>query len=510
MNIVKSPRFFVSANIFFRLTWLYLLLPLFFFALWWLRPQVGIPLLLLFILAMVSLWRAPSSLRWETSIWDVLGGMFLSGTWVVLSGVGGYAFQNWDHHWRNAVFRDLIRYSWPVCYAATSKGCVQMLVYYIGYWLPAAWVGKRGGWEVANAALFLWTWMGTLLVGAQVALRLRWPFWKSMLLLIFFSGMDALGVLLFSPVYPSLWPPIQHLEIWAGNLQYSSFTTALFWVFNQALPSWMALLLLLNGGEKLPLLFLWALMFFFAPFPALGVLPFLIAQLLDVGHSVHGFSFKRLLLSQFNLPNLVGLLTGMIAFSYFSVNIAAQNRTFQSIPPLHLLIFFLIEGGLLWMLLWKNRLRDPRWWIVGFLLMVLPLYKVGEGNDFVMRASIPALFFLMIWSGEELSFSMGWRRALLLLILGIGTLTPLYEINRSIYRSLSFYLSPPANAITQDLGPIRHLTLDAPPEADHPASLFADRIQSLVNVEDKLSKNFLANPQKSFFYRFLMREKKIR
>jgi len=509
MNIAKSSPFPISASLLFRLAWLYLLLPLFLFALWWLRLQVGIPLILLLALAMVSLWRAPSHVRLEMSAGGVLGGSLLGIAWVLLSGVGGYAFQNWDHHWRNAVFHDLIDYSWPVCYAATGRGCVQMLVYYIGYWLPAAWVGKRGGWEMANAALFLWTWVGVLLAAALVALRLRWPLWKAMFLLIFFSGMDALGVLLFPQAYPTLWPPIQHLEIWAGSLQYSSFTTALFWVFNQALPAWIGLGLLVNGDEKLPLLLLWALMFFFAPLPALGMLPFLVVQWLEAGRSARGFSWKRLLFSQLTLPNLVGFLIGMIAFSYFSVNTAAQNRAFQAIPPLLLLRFFLLEGGALWMLLGKSRLGDPRWWLVGILLLLLPFYKVGSANDFVMRASIPPLFFLMIWSGEELFRASGWRRALLVLILGIGMLTPLYEINRSIYRSLSFYLSPPKNATAQDLEPIRHLTLDVPPEADHPASLVADRIRSLVNVEDKLSRNFLANPQKAFFYRFLMREKRV-
>ncbi len=167
--------------------------------------------------------------------------LLLTGLWVFLSGVGGYAFQNWDHHWRNAVLHDLITYNWPVVYSSPEKGPITMLVYYVGYWLPAALAGKIFGWQAANFVLFLWTWLGVFLVISHLSLKLKTTALKAALLLIFFSGMDALGVLLFANEYPTLWPPIQHLEIWSGNLQYSSFTTQLFWVFNQVIPAWLCM-----------------------------------------------------------------------------------------------------------------------------------------------------------------------------------------------------------------------------------------------------------------------------
>jgi hypothetical protein len=90
--------------------------------------------------------------------------------WVLFSGIGGFGYQNGDHHFRNAIFRDLITHEWPVIYDIQGielnhplKGKTFMLVYYIGYWLPSAVVGKLFGWSAANFSLFLWTVLGLFL-----------------------------------------------------------------------------------------------------------------------------------------------------------------------------------------------------------------------------------------------------------------------------------------------------------------------------------------------------------
>ena len=103
----------------------------------------------------------------------------------------------------------------------------------------------------------------------------------AILFFIFFSGMDALGVLFFAKGYPTLFPPIQHLEIWAGNLQYSSFTTQLFWFFNQALPAWLCIILVLNANKLDAKILSGALCVFFAPLAAVGLFPYLLIDSLD-------------------------------------------------------------------------------------------------------------------------------------------------------------------------------------------------------------------------------------
>jgi len=437
--------------------------------------------------------------------------LFLTGLWVLLSGVGGYTFQNWDHHWRNAVLHDIITYNWPVIYSSPEKGPITMLVYYVGYFLPAALTGKMFGWQAANFVLFLWTWLGVFLATLHLSLKLKTSAVKVILLLIFFSGMDALGALLFARDYPTLWPPIQHLEIWSGNLQYSSFTTQLFWVFNQAVPAWLCCVLILESDSSLSdfqkqasglqsqKIFIWSLCFFFAPLAALGLFPYLLIEWFK--QTDFKSPFKNLRVDLLLASGVVVL----ISYLFFSSNTAAQERGLQAIALKDFLSFFLLEGGILSLVLAPLKWRDPRWAVTGLLLAVIPFIQFGSGRDFVMRASIAPLFYLMMMTGEAIFQKTTPRLVLitLYLLLALGSLTPLYEINRSIYRTYEYYSLIPSQRAQPTSEVVTHLEQPGAPEDEHPNMLVADEIKTLKFMNDKLSKNFIANVRQSLYYRYI-------
>jgi len=234
-----------------RITILYLIIPFIIFCMGWLRLSVAIPATAIILWATWLLLKQDSRAQLPISNSQFPFYLLLiTGIWVLLSGVGGYTFQNWDHNWRNAVLHDLISYDWPVFYSTPESGPVKMLVYYVGYWLPSALVGKLLGWQAANFFLFLWTWLGIFLVALHLASALKTSTVKAILLLIFFSGMDVLGTLFLSPEYPTLFPAVTHLEIWNGSLQYSSFTTQLFWVFNQSVPAWLCIAAIITLSNR--------------------------------------------------------------------------------------------------------------------------------------------------------------------------------------------------------------------------------------------------------------------
>jgi hypothetical protein len=493
-----------------RVTILYLTLPFVVFCMGWLRLPIALPA------AVVILWAASQYLKRTShnhSPFSVshfsISVLLITGAWVLLSGVGGYAFQNWDHHWRNAVLRDLITYNWPVVYSSPDKGPINILVYYVGYWLPAALPGKLLGWKFANLFLFLWTWLGVLLTILHLKLKLKTSLLKIALLLILFSGADALGTLFFAQEYPTLWPPIQHLEIWAGSLQYSAFTTQLFWVFNQAIPAWLCIVLilesdsLLSDGALLQVtekIFIWSLCFFFAPLASIGLFPYLLIEWFKRTNIKNPFKDIR-----FDLL-FAGVLIVIISYLFFSANTAAQERGFQSLAVKDFAVFFLLEGGLFWLLLAPRLWRDPRWVVTGVLLVMIPFIQIGSGRDFVMRASIAPLFYLMIMTGDALFQNTTPRllRLAFFILFLIGALTPLYEINRSIYRTFEYYILLDDNQRAQpDLGPLTHLEQGVAPELEHPGALISDKIQTLKFMDDKLSKNFIANVRQSLYYRYL-------
>jgi hypothetical protein len=95
-------------------------------------------------------------------------------------------------------------------------------------------------------------------------------------------------------------------------------------------------------------------------------------------------------------------------------------------------------------------------------------------------------------------------RFTLYVLLLIGALTPLYEIDRSIYRTAQYYFLTDDSQHTQPgSDTVTHLEQGVAPELEHPNTLTADDIRTLKFMDDKLSKNFIANVRQSLYYRYI-------
>lgn len=247
---------------------------------------------------------------------------------------------------------------------------------------------------------------------------------------------------------------------------------------------------------------IWSLCFFFAPLASIGLLPYLLIEWIRQARLDLTALLKTL---RIDLLLAAGVIV-IISYFFFSSNTAAQERGLQSLALEDVIVFFLLEGGILWLLLAPRLWRDPRWMVTGLLLFFIPFVQVGNGRDFVMRASIAPLFYLMVWSGEIIFQNIGTRmhRTAIAIVLVIGALTPLYEINRSVYRTFEYYfLLDESQRVEPTAEQVTHLEQGGAPEAEHPGSLVADEIQTLMFMNDKLSKNFIANVRQSIFYRYL-------
>ena len=111
--------------------------PIYYFFLGFLKTYVSVSISVLFLGLIVLNWRAAPlddssvQISRRNLIFTVFGIM----VWVALSGIGGFAFQNTDLHIRNAIFRDLITYDWPVKYFTNpvNPSIPYSLVYYTGF-----------------------------------------------------------------------------------------------------------------------------------------------------------------------------------------------------------------------------------------------------------------------------------------------------------------------------------------------------------------------------------------
>ncbi len=427
------------------LIYLYLALPVIIFMAGWLKWYWALPFCLLTVYACIRGFTESVRTRclaikgrvnWKT----VLAVFFLIVLWVFLSGVGGFCYQNSDHAVRNAIFRALVERSWPVISYNGKRG----LIYYIGFWLPAACIGKIFGLEAGYAVQLIWAVLGVFITYYLICVYRGKTDLLPIVFLIFFSGLDYVGTCIYAGEGMDL-SLAAHLEWWAENIQFTSTTSQLFWVFNQAIPAWVATMLILVQKNSKSMLFLLALSMLTSTIPFVGLIPIAICLYIRFVREDRS-RWKEV----FTFQNVVGVIViGGVSFLYLIGNISgneigqAEVSAVSAEPAavlLRYLLFYFLEFGIYLCFIWKYRRKDPLFWLLIGILTVCPLIRVGSGADFCMRASVPALLVLMIFCMEafEKRRQDGKRGVFVAycVVLLLGAITPFNEIHRTIKTSV--------------------------------------------------------------------------
>jgi hypothetical protein len=436
------------------LTIFYLAIPILIFLLGWLRLPIATALTIILLLAIYLFIKSFRQVETVKKSDDdacvsvsklciaLLPGIFM----VVISGAGGWGFQDADWWKHNAILKDLINGNWPVIYN-NAEGSA-MMVYYIAYYLPAALIGKWFGWQAANHALFLITLMGVVLsILWVIALTRTHPFVGGIMFFLF-SGMDIIGQIITNA------SPWYHIEWWARIGQYSSNAALLFWVPQQALSGWLItslfLCCILNQTFHRHWLFLFSLSFLWSPFIAIGLFP-LFAGILIINYTRSRYYLDDMV----SFPNFAGIIVGLVIFLYFFsrldyyplpayVKQLAQggfmwNFTQNSFWSMYIL-FVLLEFFILSIFVYyfrkpeKNCDEIKLLVFAVFILISLPFFKYGLHNDLVMRASIPSLFVVLVSTVKTIGTSKlkKYAYAAIVCIIAIGSVTPAMETSRHL------------------------------------------------------------------------------
>lgn len=182
-------------NLFNAIAYLYVLLPIMIFLLGWTRWFIAIPGVI--VLAICWFQMSKDDLMFDLPKLDkhqmeiLAFVLMIIVLWVYLSGIGKFVFQNTDHDCRNPIFDILVNYKWPATRQVLSETgmTTKGLIYYIGFWMPAAVVGKLFGLTAGYCFQALWAVIGIFLVYMLISSILKeikiWP----LLVMIFFSGM---------------------------------------------------------------------------------------------------------------------------------------------------------------------------------------------------------------------------------------------------------------------------------------------------------------------------------
>ncbi|MGA2267835.1 MAG: hypothetical protein ABSH44_05125 [Bryobacteraceae bacterium] len=418
----------------------YLLLPVLLFLVGYLRWYYGIPLAAVLVVLLVL--EAPR--RWPAA-WPrpAVPVIVLLLVWTALSGLGGLGYQNHDYQKHNGILKTLVEQPWPPVLAdCGSDGQDCPLLYYVGFYLPSATVGRLWGWSAANHAFFLYGLVGVLLAARWFQELSGRKGWLVVLYFVLFSGLDFLGYWAGSRSLPPLG---QHLEPWPHlYCQFNSMTVALFWVPQHALPAWLTTAMVLDRVTRLGtvrgLWCLGALLLLFSPLVAAGLMPFL----LYATWQCRG----RGLWSPANL-GAACLLVPVLAAYYASSALHAVHGplwAFVNLPHRlpGLVAFYLLELAPFAYLYWRRPSRDlpdtDRGWfcLAVVVLLGLPLYVFGYYGDLCLRGSMPAMFVVAVWTARTAAqwlAAPGWRRWVFVTIFAVGSLTA----GEEIWRSLSHY-----------------------------------------------------------------------
>lgn len=452
----------MKANSMKMVTYAYIFLPIICFFAGWLKIWIAIPSCIIFIVLLIRMVTNKEQTVWipnDLCLLDIIPVVIIIAFWVYFSGIGGMVFQNKDHWWRNEIFNLLVTKEWPVVSTMQMSDGVsdRGLIYYIGFWLPAAVVGKVFGVEAGYHFQMIWAFLGVL-----ITYYLMCEFWGKIsmgpiLCLIFFSGLDIIGCILLKVDLASL-DPFMHLEWWSG-FQFSSFTTQLFWVFNQAIYAWVITLMILRQETNRYVIIIWSCGLLNCTLPFVGMIPFLIYQVVRNCKKSLGDKEKLTKLNKIwsaivdsrllSVENIIGGIIGIISFIYLVGNISASNSgstiNYSKGYLFMYCTFIILEVGLYAFVIYPYQKKKALYWICIITLLICPWIRVGSGSDFCMRASIPALLVFM------LVFMDSWRCAkkegkkviywscLLLFIL--GAVTSISEIWRTTKNTSELYQS---------------------------------------------------------------------
>jgi hypothetical protein len=438
--------FWLTDRLLQRLCLAYLFLPYFIFCVAWLSWPFAILFGGLGLFVFLNSWSLNSGQKEIDALFKnskkkfiYIGVVF--GVFIFFSGIGSYTFQNYDHLYRNAIFRDLVSHTWPVKYQVKGfpghifEGKETVMTYYMGFFLPAALLGKVLGFAFAKFFLLVWSFLGLCLCYLQVCRYWKSVGWKSLCLFLGWGTLFYIGALY---KYPFREIVEEKSWLWAGMVLYADSNIGLvYYTFNQSLTAWLIIMIVVQGQFPRQMFFWYSICFFLSPFAFVGLAPFVLYYIFkDKGiYRVKDF---------ISIENILGALSVLIlTYVYLSNNKAGQFFQILEHRPKIFMVFMLLSwlGIAVWLGL--SQFKNKVFWLVCLVLFPLPFFQQGYGIDFPGRISVPALFILMLIVGDAYkgSTKSWYKMGLVAYVLASAIPHGLLEVARSMYFSSAEYLA---------------------------------------------------------------------
>ena len=507
-----------------------LLLPTIVFFLGWIKLAISIPLTLVAIAAVVfAVVKDNDDRRLKVSVKEliVIAGVVLA--WCLLTGIGGFTASKIDMYWRNPLYADIILKDWPVRYDGVLEG--YGLSYYVGYWLvPGAisklflFFGEDAAWNAGRVTLVIWTaflvFLCSLLLKMFTGAKGFRPTVIMLLVFIFFSDMDVISMCTQTALgnLPEVFfDKFRQFEPMTCCWLFCSMSAQLAWVFNQAVPAWLATLLFLNERSAKNYALIGLSLLITSPLPFIGLVFFMFAFAgRDIYRSVKEKRIKEGITNIITIPNALAAISVFPAVAmYITSNKNSGSMTLgMSYAAIHWKSYlaFLIGCHIITLLIIFRKKRMFECILLLISFATIPMIFIGESasdivnypydravnSDFCMRASIPAIVILMALVGKYLfneykqKGGPSVRSRLLVFVLVLSLLAPSVEIISCVVGAIDhekafFYPYAKSEMSLEEL---------------EPDDIFAT---DTSGVPKKDESNFVCITENSNFYKYLAR-----
>jgi len=381
-----------------------------------------------------------------------------------------------------------------------------LLIYYMGYWLPAALVGKMFGWAAARFFLYLWTVLGITLTYYLLCRMFNRFSLRLLFIFLFFSGLYILGSFMKFSVRHVL---LADYKLWADNMLLAgSVIGDVFWIYNQTVTLWVIAAVILNNIPKQNIFFMYALCFVHGPFFFIGFFPFIVIIVLKELVTNKSPFFENIK-PYFSFQNTIGaVVTLLIEYFYLTGSPEAESVFIQHIHIVKYAAFVFLAFGAISLLIFSKYRKEPFYYAAVISLLVLPLIGMGTIAPFVFcaRVSLAPMFILMMLVAKYvLEEGNTGMKKLVVAYLFIGAIEPALQVTRSVIFTVGYHMNHAK--MNKYLYNRAQKETNPPPDFKTSNFLVQNGLRSYDSPDNPYNKFYKQQSDSTFFVKYLMKEK---
>jgi hypothetical protein len=436
------------------ISFLYLFSSFFIFCLTWIKPYLSIFYCAIIIWSIVIFWKDTfkSQINYiKISYKDILIFSVILIVWIGLSGVGGLGTQTGDYVKHNALSYDLIKNPFPTKYQINGR--TYFLTHYFGYYLTPAFLGRFVGWNGFNYINIVWTSAGILLSAFWLIRLVNHKKWYVFLMFILFGGFRLAGSivqygltgtweLIYGAIYGTNSLFALNSLIHSFEFIYHNNTDLIYWSPQHTIGAWIGTGLFLEDwlnkkSLKVTSLYI-SVLAFWSPWTFIGLVPFMAVAILQLRDFRKWFYLPSaisgicifILTAVFLLGVTGNKLVNHFIFTNNSISGASNTEVLKSYV---FFIFFEVLIYALPILFIMYIRKNERFFLMlltTIILVLIPLYRYGQWNDWCAKVSVPAQFILGFMVIDEILRKSKISKYLLIVFL-LSSIVPVTTIINS-------------------------------------------------------------------------------